>query len=134
MGRRGRLTIDGAARGNPGPAAAAFVLEEDGEEIVECARKIGRATNNIAEYTALIDGLKEALQRRLEGLVIRTDSELLARQLTGEYRVRKKHLMPLASEAHVLLRRLDSWSIQHIPREENRRADSLCDKALRRRK
>jgi len=134
LGRRGSLEIDGASKGNPGPAAAAFVLKEKGRKTVQGARTIGETTNNVAEYTALIDGVEKALELGLEGLLIRTDSELVARQLTGEYRVRKKHLMPLVAEAHALLRRLGSWRVQHVPREKNKRADSLCNKALRPRK
>ena len=133
MGKRARLTIDGASKGNPGRAAAAFVLKEKGRKTIEGARSIGHATNNTAEYTALIDGLGKALEIGIEELDIRTDSQLLERQLTGEYRIRKEHLMDLAAEAHVLLRRL-KWSVQHIPREENKRADALCKKALRRKK
>ena len=131
LGRRGSLEIDGAAKGNPGPAAAAFVLKEKGRTAVQGARTIGHTTNNVAEYTALIDGVEKALELGIEEIEIRTDSQLLERQLTGEYRVRKEHLMSLASEAHALLRRLGSWSVRHVPREKNKRADSLCNKALR---
>ncbi len=134
LGRSGALTIDGSARGNPGPASIAFILEEKGAEAIERARRIGEATNNTAEYTALIEGLEEALARGVEELVVRTDSQLLARQLTGEYRIRKKHLMALASRAHALLRRFESWDVEHIPREKNKRADSLCKRAFRCRK
>lgn len=134
LGRRARLEIDGASRGNPGPAAAAFVLEEEGGETVERAREIGHATNNTAEYTALIDGLEGALAREIAEIAVQTDSQLLARQITGEYRILKKHLMGFASRAHALLQRFDSWSIRHVPREENTRADSLCRKVLRRRR
>ncbi len=134
MAIRARLEIDGASKGNPGRAAAAFVLKERGRKTIEGARSIGHATNNTAEYTALIDGLEKALETGIEELVIRTDSELVARQLTGDYSIKKRHLVELASEAHVLLRRFGSWSIESIPREENKRADALCKKALGRKK
>ena len=107
------------------------MLKERRRKTVEGARAIGRATNNTAEYTALIDGLEKALALGIEELAIRTDSELVARQVTGDYCIRKRHLMELAAEAHALLRRFGSWSIESIPREQNRRADSLCEKALR---
>ncbi len=128
------LYTDGAARGNPGPAAIAVVLlDTRGGEIEAFGEYIGEATNNEAEYRALLRGLRLAITHQAEALEIRTDSELLARQLNGDYRVRAQNLKPLHGQAQRELKRLARVSIRHIPREQNRHADRLANQALDRR-
>jgi len=123
---------DGASRGNPGPAAIGVVIrDEQGRVIAKISEAIGRTTNNRAEYFALISGLEEALILGAERVDLRMDSELIVRQLTGKYRVRNPALKPLFTEAFHLLKKFNSSSIQHIPREHNRAADALCRQALR---
>jgi len=129
-----RLTIfaDGASWGNPGPAAIGVVIEdESGRVIAQISRRIGETTNNRAEYTALIAGLEEAVRLGAEHVEVRSDSELLVRQIMGRYRVRSPALKPLFEQAHRLMRELQSSSIVHIPREQNKAADALSRKALR---
>lgn len=126
-----RLWTDGAARGNPGPAGAGVVLlDEGGRTVVELARPLGETTNNVAEYTALQLGLKEALRRGAQRVEIFLDSELVVRQVEGRYRVRQPHLKPRLAEVRRLLGRFESWSIQYVPREQNRRADQLANLAI----
>ena len=102
-------------------------------EVDFVSRGIGEATNNEAEYTALIEGLKLALKRRVKDIAVRADSELVVRQMKGEYKVKHPHLRPLWAEAVSLSRKFLSFGIQHIPREENARADELANEALDRR-
>ena len=122
--------IDGAARGNPGPAAFAFVIAQDGKPPIEEAGRIGRATNNVAEYTALVRALERAAQQGGGRLHIRSDSELLVRQMKGEYRVKNEDLQVLYQEAKQLCRKFESVSFEHVPRAQNARADELCNIAL----
>ena len=125
------LYIDGASRGNPGRAAAGVSLaDEAGNEIAALAEAIGLATNNEAEYHAVLRGMRLAAQHRAVELEIRTDSELLARQLKGTYRVRAANLKPLWEEAHRALRQFKRANIVIIPRALNRRADALANQAL----
>lgn len=125
------LYTDGAARGNPGPAAIAVVLlDEHGQQIDAFGTYIGRATNNEAEYRALLRGLELATSHKAEALEIRTDSELLALQLKGRYRVRARNLRSLHEQAQRELARLAHVSVRHIPREQNRLADRLANQAL----
>ncbi|GAV31231.1 ribonuclease HI [Coriobacteriaceae bacterium EMTCatB1] len=131
MSTRGVLHADGAARGNPGPAAIGVVLlGEDGSEVAAFGRCIGQATNNVAEYQALIEGLHAAAAHGFEDLVVRLDSELLVRQMTGAYRVKSPHLKPLHERARMLASRFPSIRFEHVPRAMNRRADELCNRAL----
>ncbi len=125
------LYIDGAARGNPGPAGVGVVLC-DGHDgtLREFGKYIGETTNNVAEYTALIYGLQEALIQKVKRLNVYTDSELLARQLQGRYRVKETHLKLLHDQALVLIKHFNHFSIQHLPRRENRRADRLANQAI----
>ncbi len=126
------IHADGASRGNPGPSAIGVVIEnEQGRVVARISKSIGITTNNRAEYLALIAGLKEALKLGAESADLKMDSELIVRQLTGKYRVRNPALKPLFTEAFQLLRKFQSSSIQHIPREHNRAADALCRRALR---
>ncbi len=125
------LYTDGAARGNPGPAAIAVVLlDSHGQQIEAFGTCIGQATNNEAEYRALLRGLQLAVSHKAEALEIRTDSELLALQLKGKYRVRAQNLKSLHEQAQHELARLAHVSVRHIPREQNRLADRLANRAL----
>jgi ribonuclease HI len=122
---------DGASRGNPGPAAIGVIIkDEQGMEIAKISKAIGRTTNNRAEYLALIAGLEEALRLGAERVHLRMDSELIVRQIKGEYR--SKELKQLHTQTHQLLRKFKSYSIEHIPRERNKEADALTRLALRR--
>ena len=127
-----RLTIrsDGASLGNPGPAAIGVVIEdESGAAVSEIWRRIGETTNNRAEYLALIAGLEQAAKLGADVLDIKLDSQLIVRQLNGEYR--SKELTPLYKQTLRLLERFKSYTIEHVPRRENRMADALAKRALR---
>jgi ribonuclease HI len=127
------LTIhtDGGARGNPGPAAFAYVIQRDGHPAIEEAGCIGEATNNQAEYTALIRALEHAERLgKNRPLHVHSDSELIVKQLNGEYRVKDAGLRPLYEEARRLASRFPSVSIRHIPRSANTWADRLYNAAL----
>jgi uncharacterized repeat protein (TIGR04076 family) len=128
-----KLHIDGGARGNPGPAAAGVVIhDEDDRPRFEAGYFLGRATNNQAEYRALLIGLDAVDAMRPDEIMIYSDSELLVKQLTGEYRMKSELLAPLLEQAqHVLLRY--RWHARHVPREKNKRADELVNLALDRR-
>ncbi len=130
-GRCAKIFIDGAARGNPGPAGAGIVIAPAGSrKLSEFFFYLGETTNNVAETEALILALQEALKRGEKQVEVCTDSELLANQVNGVYRVRDKNLQSL----HVLVRNLteafDCFSIRHVPREENRHADKLANRAV----
>ncbi len=130
MTRKIILHTDGAARGNPGPAAIGVVITDtSGKEIEAFGEAIGHATNNEAEYRALLRGLEHAA-RHGDTIEIRTDSELLARQLSGAYRVRAANLQPLHAQAQRALQSFARVTIAIIPRELNRRADALANAAL----
>ncbi|MDI6740746.1 MAG: ribonuclease HI family protein [Candidatus Edwardsbacteria bacterium] len=125
------LVIDGAARGNPGPAGAgAAILNPRGTPLAEKSEFLGKATNNEAEYNSLIMGLQLALERGFKRLHIRTDSELLANQITGKYKVKEPRLKALFAKAHKLLDQLEEWDIVSVPRAENRLADRLSNLAI----
>ncbi len=133
MTRKIVLYCDGASRGNPGKAAIGVLLTDPrGKEIESIAEAIGEATNNEAEYRALLRGLERAAMRGADEIEIRTDSELLALQLSGEYRVRAGNLKTLHVQAQRALKRFAHVSIRRIPRERNRRADALANQALNR--
>ncbi|MFC2000412.1 ribonuclease HI family protein [Chloroflexota bacterium] len=128
-----RLTVymDGASRGNPGPAAIGVVIEDGGgEPRVKISSYIGESTNNQAEYKALIMGLTEATALRAEHIDIKSDSELLVEQVRGNYKVRNAGLRPLFEQVQQLLAGFKSFSITHIPRRKNSLADSLANEAL----
>lgn len=123
--------FDGASRGNPGPAGIGVVLEvAGGEGPIERSEYIGEATNNVAEYRALLLALAEAADLSPSSLTILSDSELLVRQLNGAYRVRSDHLRPLYDEACLRLRGFPGARILHVGREENRAADRLANRAI----
>ncbi len=123
--------VDGGARGNPGPAAAACVIcSADGSLLRERSRLLGTTTNNVAEYEALLLGLREAIELGGSELEIVGDSELVARQVNGQYAVRHEALRPLHGEAKRLLSGLRSWSMRTVPRAQNAHADRLVNAAL----
>ena len=125
------LYADGAARGNPGPAAIGFVLyDPSGEPVAEVGGVLGETTNNVAEYQALIAGLQLALDRGVTSIEVRLDSLLLVKQVMGEYRVKATHLKPLHREAVKLMTRFEDASIGHVRREFNKVADALANEAL----
>jgi ribonuclease HI len=124
------IHTDGAARGNPGPAACAFVIERPGQPAVEHTEKLGTATNNVAEYTALIRALERAAELGLRRLAINSDSELMVKQFSGEYSVKNPDLKELYDEARTLARRFDAVTLSHVRRAANRRADELCNAIL----
>jgi ribonuclease HI len=123
--------VDGGARGNPGPAAAAAVATTpDGGELAERNAYIGEATNNVAEYRALLLGLELARELGASEVEVVNDSELVARQIGGEYKVKHAGLKPLFLEAMRALREFDQWSVRSVRREGNVRADELVNEAL----
>lgn len=131
MTRRATLYADGAARGNPGPAGAgAVLLDDDGRPIAELKRALGRATNNVAEYSGLILGLEEAKRRGVEHVDVRMDSMLVVRQMQGVWRIKHPGLKPLALKAGALLADFPSRSIEHVPRDDNSLADRLANAAI----
>jgi len=124
------MHIDGAARGNPGPAAYAVVLTRPGQPVVEEAQTIGTTTNNVAEYTALVEGLGLAAELGVKQLAVFSDSELLVKQMSGEYRVKHPDLLDLYQEAKRLIGRFENVTVTHVRREHNKRADELGNEAL----
>jgi ribonuclease HI len=130
MSKKLELYIDGGARGNPGPAGIGVVILGGGKKIKELSRYIGEATNNIAEYNALLYALEEALILRADTISVSMDSELVAKQLTGEYRVKDKGIRPLFERAVNMLKSFKSFEIKHIDRSENKEADKLVNKAI----
>jgi ribonuclease HI len=125
------LHVDGGARGNPGPAAIGVVVSSpDGEVLDEVAETIGVATNNVAEYRALLRGLERAGALGATEVEIVNDSELVAKQLAGAYKVKHPAMKPLYAEAIAALRRFDAWRVRSVPRAQNARADELVNRAL----
>jgi ribonuclease HI len=125
------LFADGAARGNPGPAGAGAVLyDEKGKLVAELARPLGHATNNVAEYSALILGLEEAQRRGATAIDVRMDSLLVVQQMRGLWRIRHPGLKPLALRAGALLASFPEREIRHVPRDENAAADELSNRAI----
>lgn len=123
--------VDGGARGNPGPAAiAAVVSTPSGGIVEEHGERIGEATNNVAEYRALLLGLDRARARGAREVELVSDSELVARQVRGEYKVKDEALKALHAKVVKALADFDSWSIRSVPREENAEADRLVNMAL----
>jgi len=125
------LYVDGGSRGNPGPAGiGVLILNARKKKIKEIAKYIGEATNNIAEYSALLVGLEEAALLKAGELVIYMDSELMARQLNGEYKVKNADIRALFERALDILKNFRSFKIKHIDREKNKEADKLVNKAI----
>ena len=128
---KARLFTDGGARGNPGPAAFGYVLEaEDGTVLDARGEAIGVATNNVAEYRALVAGLRKAAELGVDELEVVSDSELLVRQMTGVYRVKNKALVDLSLEAARLAREVGRVTYRAVRREQNEHADRLVNEAL----
>ena len=127
------LQADGAARGNPGPAAwGVAVLDETGECVGGHSGYLGRATNNVAEYHGLVEALKLAASSGADEVSIQADSQLIVRQIEGDYRVKHPDLKPLYRAAMDLISGFRSFRIRHVPREENKQADRLVNVALNR--
>jgi probable phosphoglycerate mutase len=128
---RAKLFTDGGSRGNPGPAAYAFVLEaEDGTVLDARGEAIGVATNNVAEYSALVAGLERAVEAGVDELEVVSDSELLVKQMRGEYRVKNRALQDLVLDASRLARKVGRVKYTAVRREHNELADSLVNEAL----
>ena len=121
---------DGACRGNPGPAAGAAVIMKDGEVIAKRSKVLGIATNNRAEYEAVILALEAAIELKASSLKVFTDSQLIARQIKGSYKVKKSDLIPLHDKVVELKNKLDRFEIFEVPREKNVAADNLANEAL----
>jgi ribonuclease HI len=124
------IYIDGASRGNPGPAACAAIVIAEGYEERGYGLFLGETTNNVAEYAALILGLQEAEELGVDEISVFSDSDLCVKQIRGEFKVSSPNLAPLHKKALRLLRRFSRWEINHIPREDNARADSLANRVL----
>lgn len=125
------LFADGGSRGNPGPAASGAVLVgADGAILEEVGRFLGRATNNVAEWTALEIGLEAALKRGVRSIAVRMDSELVVKQVAGEYRVKHPDLQPLHRRVTALLRKFAQVEIRHVPRKQNALADAVVNRVL----
>ena len=125
------VNVDGGSRGNPGPAAIGVVVrDQDGEVIADIAEPIGSATNNVAEYRALIRGIELAADHGATELELRGDSELVVKQVRGEYRVKDAGLKPLHAEARSKLSGFSAWTFRHVRREQNAEADALVNQAL----
>ena len=123
--------VDGASRGNPGPAGAGvWIIDADGHCLSKRAEFLGVTTNNVAEYQALLVGLKEAIKLSPARLSVYMDSELVVKQVRGEYRVRSKDLLPLYTQVKKIMQRFSSVSLQYIPRKKNREADRLANHAI----
>jgi ribonuclease HI len=126
-----RLYCDGASRGNPGPAGAgAVIVSPEGHIVAKVGKFLGEETNNVAEYMGLILGLKRAKAMGIKELEVLADSELVVKQVKGEYAVKAEHLAPLHAEAVALFKAFDQIEIRHIPREENTAADEMSNRAI----
>lgn len=126
------LTIftDGASRNNPGEAGAGIFIIQDSMPIERIARYLGRTTNNVAEYSAAIIGLEHAVRLRASSVKLCADSELLVKQLNGQYKVKNEGLKPLHAKVKELIAKIGSVEVQYIPRDQNREADALANKAI----
>jgi probable phosphoglycerate mutase len=122
--------IDGGARGNPGPAGYGVRIERSNGTIVELKQALGTATNNVAEYRGLLAALEWAAQHDIGRLHVRSDSQLLVKQMLGEYRVKHPGLQPLYEEARSLARRIGRVTFEHVRREQNKDADRLANEAM----
>ena len=125
------LYADGASRGNPGHAGiGVFICDQAGNSLKEISEYIGQATNNVAEYTALLKGLQACVQIDCNHITVYMDSQLVVRQLNGQYKVKNEKLRPLYETAVGLKQQINSIEFNHIPREQNKKADALANKAL----
>jgi len=125
------LHVDGGARGNPGPAAIGILVSDPaGEVVATFSDTIGESTNNVAEYRALLRGLELAAEHGATDIQVINDSELVARQVTGVYKVKHSAMQELHRQAMALLQRFETWSIESVPRAQNAEADALVNEAL----
>jgi ribonuclease HI len=125
------VNVDGGSRGNPGPAALGVVVRDDaGEVIADAAEPIGAATNNVAEYRALLRGIELAAEHGATELQLYGDSELVVKQVRGEYKVKDANLKPLHAAARQALSAFSTWAFDHVRREQNAEADALVNQAL----
>jgi probable phosphoglycerate mutase len=126
-----QIHIDGGSRGNPGEAGyGVYVQNADGGDVARLYGYLGVATNNVAEYQGLINGLLFALEQGARRVRVFSDSELVVRQIEGRYKVKHPSMVPLHRQASDLLRRFAQWTVTHVPREQNREADKLANRAL----
>jgi ribonuclease HI len=125
------IFTDGACSGNPGPAGIGVVIKEDGKIIKEISKSIGNATNNIAEYTAMIWALQEALILKADEVFVKTDSELMQKQIIGQYKVKHDGIKPLFDQVVNLIKGFKRAEIQYVPREQNSEADKLARLGLK---
>ncbi|MFO7152861.1 MAG: ribonuclease HI family protein [Bacillota bacterium] len=129
--KRLKIYVDGASRGNPGDAGIGIVmLDEDGNVVKEICDYIGQTTNNIAEYTALVTAMKEAIEVGCEEIEVFSDSELMVKQIKGEYQIKNEGLKRLYSQVSQLMKEFRSFSINHVKREFNKRADELANEGI----
>jgi ribonuclease HI len=128
--RSATANIDGGSRGNPGPAGYGVRIEQADGTIVELKEFLGNQTNNVAEYNGLLAALRWAAKHGVSPLLIRSDSELLVKQMRGEYRVKNPGLQPLFDEARALIRRIGTVTFEHVRREFNKDADRLANEAM----
>lgn len=124
------LSVDGAARGNPGQAGAGMVLQTTDGSIHRFGEYLGEATNNVAEYRALLKGMQKAAQLGIRKLLVRSDSELIVKQLNGQYKVKSPHLQDLYFTAIKAISSFDKVTFTHVPREENKDADRMANLAI----
>jgi probable phosphoglycerate mutase len=129
-GRAATANVDGGSRGNPGPAGYGVRIETDEGAIVELKQSLGICTNNVAEYNGLVAALRWAATHQVETLHVRSDSELLVKQMNGEYRVRNPGLQPLYEQARTLARQIGRVRFEHVRREFNQEADRLANEAM----
>ena len=130
MKEKYEVYIDGAARGNPGEAGIGIVIKSGKKTILEVSDYVGKTTNNVAEYLSLIRGLEEVLMLKTKEVSFFSDSELLVKQINGEYKVKNEGLRPLFLHAKALISKFDKFSISHTVREENKHADKLANKGI----
>ncbi|HHX94444.1 MAG TPA: ribonuclease HI family protein [Clostridia bacterium] len=122
---------DGASRGNPGEAGIGYIIiDGNGKVLKEESDYLGQATNNVAEYTALVRSLQDSLKLGAKSVQVYSDSELMVKQIKGEYRVKNPGLAPLFQQVSGLIARFDNFKIDHVPREKNKKADSLANKGI----
>ena len=129
-GSSATANVDGGSRGNPGPAGYGVRIERDDGTIVELKESLGVATNNVAEYNGLLAALRWAMEHGVRALHVRSDSELLVKQMTGAYRVKNPGLQPLYEEARALVREIGRVTFEHVRRELNKEADRLANEAM----
>lgn len=127
------IFTDGACSGNPGQAGIGVVINRDGRTIKEISKAIGEATNNVAEYSALICALQEAMALKAKKLKVFTDSELLVRQVNGAYKIKNKKLKFLCDQIRILIQGFDQVDLNHVRREQNKKADGLATRSLKKR-